>query len=153
MAKPDLTREKKRTPLDMQAAGRFIKHGVTQSTFAQPRSSQETAPSTFVPVKVTSKIIARAEYEQELANESSEEEEELKIFDGDEEEEEDEEGREGDDDDDDDDEASDSHGRADERSNEKVKEEQTGTKRRRSSDTSLGDVSGSLTSDVNQIKA
>ncbi|EIW87137.1 hypothetical protein CONPUDRAFT_149174 [Coniophora puteana RWD-64-598 SS2] len=131
MAKPEPPQEKKRTPLDTQAAGRFIRHGVTQSTYAQSTSSEEVVPSTFVPVRVTSKMVERSEYEDQLANESSEEEEELKIFDGDEDEEEVSE-------DDDGDEVSGPDEGVREYGDDEGKEEQTGAKRRRTSSVSLG---------------
>ncbi|KAJ7361185.1 Sas10/Utp3/C1D family-domain-containing protein [Mycena albidolilacea] len=87
--------ETQRGPIDKAAATRFIKHAITQSKFgdaaaaahASERPSEDaTAPSTstFVPVKITSKMLARAEHEAAIrAGDSSDEEEELEVIDGD----------------------------------------------------------------------
>ncbi|KAJ7774624.1 Sas10/Utp3/C1D family-domain-containing protein [Mycena maculata] len=77
-----------RAPLDKTAASRFIKHAITQSTFGQPSGDapQPAEPSTFVPVKVTSKMAERSEYERELRarGDVNSSEEELEIIDNDE---------------------------------------------------------------------
>ncbi|KAJ6520342.1 Sas10/Utp3/C1D family-domain-containing protein [Mycena sanguinolenta] len=80
--------ETQRAPIDKAAATRFIKHAITQSKIGESSADsmpQETAPSTFVPVKVTSKMLARAEHEAELRarGDTSSEEEELEIIDAD----------------------------------------------------------------------
>ncbi|KAF7337689.1 Nuclear nucleic acid-binding protein C1D [Mycena sanguinolenta] len=81
--------ETQRAHIDKAAATRFIKHAITQSKLGEASSAdstpQETAPSTFVPVKVTSKMIARAEHEAELRarGDASSEEDELEIIDAD----------------------------------------------------------------------
>ncbi|KAJ7146272.1 Sas10/Utp3/C1D family-domain-containing protein [Mycena epipterygia] len=80
--------ETPRAPLDKAAAARFIKHAITQSTIgaSADAASQPPEPSTFVPVKVTSKMVDRAEYEaaQRARGDVSSSEEELEIIDGDE---------------------------------------------------------------------
>ncbi|KAJ7110328.1 Sas10/Utp3/C1D family-domain-containing protein [Mycena crocata] len=77
-----------RAPIDKAAASRFIKHAITQSKLGQPAADapQTQEPSTFVPVKVTSKMAERAEYEAELRarGDASSSEEELEMIDGDE---------------------------------------------------------------------
>ncbi|KAJ6541854.1 Sas10/Utp3/C1D family-domain-containing protein [Mycena capillaripes] len=76
-----------RASLDKAAATRFIKHAITQSKLGEgaAESSKEAEPSTFVPVKVTSKMVERAEYEAELRarGDASSSEDELEIIDGD----------------------------------------------------------------------
>ncbi|KAF7347392.1 Nuclear nucleic acid-binding protein C1D [Mycena venus] len=78
-----------RAPLDKAAATRFIKHAITQSKLgeaaAAAEASKEPEPSTFVPVKVTSKMVERAEYEAELRErgDASSSDEELEVIDGD----------------------------------------------------------------------
>jgi len=79
-----------RAPLDKAAATRFIKHAITQSKLSESSSAEapqaEAEPSTFVPVRVTSKMAERAEYEAELRarGDASSSEEELEIIDDDE---------------------------------------------------------------------
>ncbi|KAJ7508571.1 hypothetical protein B0H11DRAFT_1965701, partial [Mycena galericulata] len=78
-----------RAPLDKAAATRFIKHAITQSKLGESSSAdapQAPEPSTFVPVKITSKMAERAEYEAELRarGDASSSEDELKIIDDDE---------------------------------------------------------------------
>ena len=72
-----------RTSIDKAAAGRFIKHAIAQSTHGRPPgdSAEATSSDVRVPARVTSKMVARAEYEKELNELGSEEEEELKMFD------------------------------------------------------------------------
>lgn len=71
--------------LDKGAVNRFIKHAIAQAKYGKPPSEDEGQPSedVRVPVKVTSKMIARAEYEKEVREQGSEEEEDidLEIFD------------------------------------------------------------------------
>lgn len=81
--------------IDKAAAGRFIKHAIAQAKNAHlvdEPSDAATATATAtaassssnherVPVKVTSKMMARAEYEKELKELGSEEEEDLEVFD------------------------------------------------------------------------
>ena len=69
------------TKLDKDAAGRFIKHAIARFS-KQPDQSEPTPPSVFVPVKVTSKMAARAEYERELREQPTQlSDEELQVFD------------------------------------------------------------------------
>ncbi|KAF8204415.1 Sas10/Utp3/C1D family-domain-containing protein [Mycena galopus ATCC 62051] len=81
--------ETQRAPLDKAAATRFIKHAITQSKLGESSASadapKEAEPSTFVPVKVTSKMIARAEHEAELRarGDASSSDDELEIIDED----------------------------------------------------------------------
>ncbi|KAJ7292798.1 Sas10/Utp3/C1D family-domain-containing protein [Mycena rebaudengoi] len=77
-----------RAPLDKAAASRFIKHAITQSKLHASSSADDGAPaepSTFVPAKVTSKMVERAEYEAALRarGDESSEDEGLDIIDGD----------------------------------------------------------------------
>lgn len=75
-----------RAPLDKAAAARFIKHAITQSKLGDTagNTSQEAEPSTFVPIKITSKMIERAEHEAELRarGDASSSEDEMEIIDG-----------------------------------------------------------------------
>lgn len=75
--------EKQRFTVDKNAANRFIKHAIAQAALGRPPGQDEGASSSSeavkVPVKVTSKMIARAQYEQEL-KEQSEDEDELEVF-------------------------------------------------------------------------
>ncbi|KAJ7492127.1 Sas10/Utp3/C1D family-domain-containing protein [Mycena latifolia] len=75
-----------RVALDKGAATRFIKHAITQSKLGESSADVPAEPSTFVPIKVTSKMAERAEYEAELRarGDVSSEEEDLEIIDGDE---------------------------------------------------------------------
>jgi len=72
-----------RLAVDKAAAGRFIKHAIAQSTYGRPPgdNADATPSDARVPVRVTSKMIARAQYEKELKDTSSGEEEDLKMFD------------------------------------------------------------------------
>ncbi|KAI0673735.1 hypothetical protein C8Q78DRAFT_1018635 [Trametes maxima] len=99
--------EKRKTTVDKAAANRFIKHAIAQVRAQRPPGDNEgpshirfdaegqvpkasaSLPSS-IPVKITSKMRARAEYERQLAEQGSEEEEEeeLEVFGEDEEEEE-----------------------------------------------------------------
>jgi exosome complex protein LRP1 len=79
--------------VDKEAAGRFIKHAISsvqwKKTAAEEAQEEEqpeasTSSSARVPVKVTSKMLERAEYEKRLkekaaAGEESEEED-LQVF-------------------------------------------------------------------------
>ena len=75
--------------IDKAAAGRFIKHAIAQAKNAhlvdEPSDAAAASSSSSnherVPVKVTSKMLARAEYEKELKEVGSEEEEDLEVFD------------------------------------------------------------------------
>lgn len=77
--------------MDKAAANRFIKHAITQVKQQQQQdqdpSSEPTPvadPSTAisVPVKLTSKMLARAQYEEELKETPSDgEDDELEVFD------------------------------------------------------------------------
>ena len=81
------------TTVDKAAANRFIKYAIAQVKAQRPPGEDEGAgPShvrfgengeaTKVPVKVTSKMAARAQYEKELAEAVSEEEEDaLEVID------------------------------------------------------------------------
>ncbi|KZT08565.1 uncharacterized protein LAESUDRAFT_648791 [Laetiporus sulphureus 93-53] len=80
---------KRTTEVDKAAANRFIKHAIAQVKAQRPPGDNE-GPSHIrfddsgiasVPVKVTSKMIARAQYEKELAEMGSEEEDDLQIID------------------------------------------------------------------------
>ncbi|KAH7906475.1 hypothetical protein BJ138DRAFT_629259 [Hygrophoropsis aurantiaca] len=78
---------KKRAGIDKAAASRFIKHAIAQVNYtATSGGSSEIAASAgtrdvHIPIKVTSKMAERAEYEKTLKDIGSEEEEELEIFD------------------------------------------------------------------------
>ncbi|KAG8219419.1 hypothetical protein J3R82DRAFT_342 [Butyriboletus roseoflavus] len=80
--------QKRKLGIDKAAAGRFIKHAIAQAKNAQlidePSDVAASSSSSHehVPVKVTSKMMARAEYEKELNELGSEEEEDLEVFDG-----------------------------------------------------------------------
>ena len=68
--------------IDKAAANRFIKHAIAQVKYGRPPGQDEEVSTVRVPVKVTSKMVARAEYEEQLREEGSEEEEEdLQVFD------------------------------------------------------------------------
>lgn len=79
--------EKKRLGIDKAAAGRFIKHAIAQAKLAKVEEPKNTAHgsastnSEHVPVKITSKMVERAEYEKNLEKLGSEEEEDLEVFD------------------------------------------------------------------------
>ena len=75
--------------IDKVAAARFIKHAIAQAKNAQlvdeasdagPEASS-SSNNERVPIKVTSKMIARAKYEKELEELGSEEEDDLEVFD------------------------------------------------------------------------
>lgn len=71
-------------PVDKAAANRFIKHAIAQVKYGRPPGQDEGADdvnTARVPVKVTSKMVARAEYEKKIREEESEEEDELQVFD------------------------------------------------------------------------
>jgi exosome complex protein LRP1 len=80
-----------RTEIDKAAAGRFIKHAITQATSAKQQLAEDfeptipepsTSSSVRAPVKVTSKMLERQRYEQELKeqDDAQNEEEELAVF-------------------------------------------------------------------------
>ncbi|KAI0360971.1 C1D-domain-containing protein [Trametes cingulata] len=86
--------EKRKNAVDKAAANRFIKHAIAQVRAQRPPGDNEgsshirfdaqgNAPSpASIPVKVTSKMRERAEYERQLAEQGSDEEEdELEVFD------------------------------------------------------------------------
>ena len=73
--------------IDKQAAGRFIKHAIAQAKNVQlvneteeDAESSTAGPSTAIPVKVTAKMLERAEYEKKLKETADEEEEDLEVF-------------------------------------------------------------------------
>lgn len=78
--------------IDKGAAERFIKHAITQSTYGKTPadeavvpvlSDSEAGPSTArLPVKVTSKMLERAQYEKEMRerDEEGSEEDDLEMF-------------------------------------------------------------------------
>ena len=70
--------------LDKGVANRFIKHAIAQANLQRPPGDTEAqaGPSEVrVPVKVTSKMEARAQYEKELKELGDEEESDLEVFD------------------------------------------------------------------------
>lgn len=73
--------EKKRLGIDKAAAGRFIKHAIAQAKLVKVQEPSDMAhgpastSSERVPVKITSKMAERAEYEKNLEELGSEEEE------------------------------------------------------------------------------
>jgi exosome complex protein LRP1 len=79
-----------RAEIDKAAAGRFIKHAITQATSAKPPSEdsvptlpESSSSSVRAPVKVTSKMLERQQYEKDLKEQDeaqSEEEEELALY-------------------------------------------------------------------------
>lgn len=79
--------EKKRLGIDKAAAGRFIKHAIAQAKLVKVQEPSDMAhgpastSSERVPVKITSKMAERAEYEKNLEELGSEEEEDLEVFD------------------------------------------------------------------------
>ena len=80
-----LAPEESATKIDKEAASRFIKHAIAQAS-NKPIQDEATLPSVSaapVPVKITSKMKARAEYEQQLKEEDAQstEEEVLEVID------------------------------------------------------------------------
>ena len=72
--------------MDKAAANRFIKHAIAQVKVGRPPGQDEGAAASAtsnvrVPVKVTSKMAARAQYEKELKEQDSEEEDDLEVID------------------------------------------------------------------------
>ncbi|KAF7966003.1 hypothetical protein HWV62_40509 [Athelia sp. TMB] len=72
--------------IDKDAASRFIKHAIAQSKYGRlPGDDAEPTPSSArVPVKITSKMEARAQYERELEELGSDNEDDgegLEVFD------------------------------------------------------------------------
>ena len=80
-----LTSLAERFAVDKGVANRFIKHAISQVQFGRPPGQDEgvseEANDVRVPVKVTSKMLARAEYEKELKDLGSEEEDDLEMID------------------------------------------------------------------------
>jgi exosome complex protein LRP1 len=74
----------KRTTVDKEAAGRFIKHAIAQTeahnTVSADEGDGDTKNSPHVPVKVTKKMLERQWYEKQLQKEDEEEEQDLTIF-------------------------------------------------------------------------
>ncbi|PPQ71649.1 hypothetical protein CVT24_007840 [Panaeolus cyanescens] len=80
----------RRTEIDKAAAARFIKHAITEAKWKKTpaEEAQENHPSssTPVPVKTTSKMIARAEYEKglkEAAENGQDQDEPLQVYEDD----------------------------------------------------------------------
>ncbi|KAG9313974.1 hypothetical protein JVU11DRAFT_4750 [Chiua virens] len=81
--------QKRKLGIDKEAATRFIKHAIAQAKNTQlvDEPSDDAVPVASsssgqrVPIRVTSKMIARAEYEKELKELGSEEDEDLEVFD------------------------------------------------------------------------
>ncbi|KAG2155686.1 Sas10/Utp3/C1D family-domain-containing protein [Suillus clintonianus] len=78
--------EKSKFGIDKAAAGRFIKHAIAQAKLVKVDESNNASngpasSSERVPVKITSKMAERAEYEKNLEELGSEEEEDLEVFD------------------------------------------------------------------------
>ncbi|KAF7972207.1 hypothetical protein HWV62_18698 [Athelia sp. TMB] len=72
--------------IDKDAASRFIKHAIAQSKYGRPPGddAEPTPSSARVPVKITSKMEARAQYERELEELGSDNEDDgegLEVFD------------------------------------------------------------------------
>ncbi|KAI0073960.1 C1D-domain-containing protein [Panus rudis PR-1116 ss-1] len=83
--------DKRKNVVDKAAANRFIKHAIAQVANMRPTGDNEPGPSHIrftqegqtkedIPVKVTSKMLARAQYEKELKELGSEEEDDLEVF-------------------------------------------------------------------------
>ncbi|KAF9451402.1 C1D-domain-containing protein [Macrolepiota fuliginosa MF-IS2] len=73
----------RRIEMDKEAAGRFIKHAISQAVTKSGPEPAPTQPSISVPTKVTTKMIARAQYEHTLEKErqgQDEVEDELKVY-------------------------------------------------------------------------
>ncbi|KIL71579.1 hypothetical protein M378DRAFT_182965 [Amanita muscaria Koide BX008] len=76
------------TKLDKNAAGRFIKHAIAQVSKQLPQDeptpliSASPVPAASIPVKVTSKMLARADYQRQLREEAaqSSDEEGLQVI-------------------------------------------------------------------------
>ncbi|KAH8102387.1 Sas10/Utp3/C1D family-domain-containing protein [Cristinia sonorae] len=74
--------DNRKSRLDQAAANRFIKHAIAQVELQLPLDDPVGGPSNVrVPAKVTSKMEARAQYEQDLKALGDEEESELEVFD------------------------------------------------------------------------
>ncbi|KAJ2918401.1 hypothetical protein MD484_g2053, partial [Candolleomyces efflorescens] len=83
----------RKNEVDKEAAGRFIKHAIssvqwkkTAAEEAQEEPEASTSSSARVPVKITSKMTERAEYEKQLKEKAAageSEEEDLQVFDED----------------------------------------------------------------------
>lgn len=71
--------------VDKGVANRFIKHAIAQVKYGRPPGQDEGVSSeqqdVRVPVKVTEKMAARAQYEKELKELGSEEEDDLEVID------------------------------------------------------------------------
>lgn len=63
------------TVVDRAAAGRFIKHAISEAKESAASNAQagpsKVQPSTIVPIRITEKMREREKYQQELAAESS----------------------------------------------------------------------------------
>lgn len=72
------------TAIDKEAAARFIKHAIAQAPSNKTAVDDEAhvvPPAADVPVKVTQKMLDRAQYQKELREQSQDEE--LQVFDDD----------------------------------------------------------------------
>jgi len=80
---------KRSVAVDKAAANRFIKHAIAQVTAHRPPGDDEAPAhirfnedgSTPIPVKVTSKMLAREQYQRELKEAGSEEDDDLEVID------------------------------------------------------------------------
>lgn len=75
-----------RLAVDKGVVNRFIKHAIAQVKIDRPPGQDEGTSSpaqgsnVHIPVKVTTKMVARAQYERELQEAGSEEEDDLEVF-------------------------------------------------------------------------
>jgi hypothetical protein len=80
-----LALEEPATKIDKEAASRFIKHAIAQASkkSVQDEATLPSVSTAPVPVKITSKMKSRAEYEQQLKEEDAQstEEEALEVID------------------------------------------------------------------------
>lgn len=70
--------------IDKAAANRFIKHAISQAIQDSKATNAESGPSqpsTFVPGRVTDKMLERERYQQNLKDASSDSEEGVEIID------------------------------------------------------------------------
>ncbi|KAM6498631.1 Sas10/Utp3/C1D family domain containing protein [Amanita muscaria] len=88
VANAETAPDKPATKLDKNAAGRFIKHAIAQVSKQLPQdeptplTSASPTPATSIPAKVTSKMLARADYQRQLREEAaqSSDEEGLQVI-------------------------------------------------------------------------
>ena len=82
---PNIYQPPARTQIDQAAASRFIKHAIAQAKYGRPPgdNAEPTPSEASVPLKITSKMVERAEYEKGLKEIGSEEEEDLRVIDED----------------------------------------------------------------------